>query len=64
MAGRFPATWLIIYSAGAGEVSGQLASEPVSVEEKGATGVKERIGGLVWGGGEWGEFLLFHVLIS
>lgn len=41
MAGRFPATWPINYSAGAREVSGQLASEPVSVEGKGGKGVKE-----------------------
>lgn len=39
MAGRFPATWPINYSAGAGEVSGQLASEPVSVEGNGETEV-------------------------
>lgn len=33
MDGRFPATWPINYSAG--EVSGQLASEPVSEKVKG-----------------------------
>lgn len=44
MAGRFPATWLINYSAEAGEVSGQLASEPVS--EEGNKSEREN-GGLV-----------------
>lgn len=59
MAGRFPATWPINYSAGAGEVSGQLASEPVSEEGMGETGVKERMGDW-WG---VGGFLLVHMLI-
>lgn len=44
MAGRFPATWPINYSAGAREVSGQLASEPVSGEGNRETEVKERMG--------------------
>lgn len=58
MAGRFPATWPINYSAG--EVFGQLASEPVSVKGKGETGEKE------WKGSAaevWGLHVLLHMLI-